>query len=48
MQAGWAWVGEKSGKRLRMGLFYLGGESSQFSFFDEHEQLIGFGVWYDL
>ncbi len=48
MQVGWAWVGERSGNRLRMGLFYLGGESSQYSFFDEYERVVGFGVWYDL
>ena len=33
---------------LRTGLFYYNGESNQFSFFDEHEEQIGFGVWYDM
>jgi hypothetical protein len=47
-QAGWAWRGDgPSGRLLRMGLHYYNGESSQFSFFDDFEQQLGFGVWYD-
>ena len=47
-QAGWAWRTDgTSGKLLRMGLRYYNGESPQFSFFDEFEHQIGFGVWYD-
>jgi hypothetical protein len=30
-----------------MGLHYYNGESPQFSFFDDFEQQLGFGVWYD-
>jgi len=45
-QTGWAWRND-SGRLFRMGLHYYNGESDQFSFFDEHEQQIGFGVWYD-
>ncbi|MEO8495040.1 MAG: DUF1207 domain-containing protein [Planctomycetota bacterium] len=47
-QAGWAWRADgASGRLLRMGLHYYNGESPQFSFFDQFEQQIGFGVWYD-
>lgn len=45
-EAGWAWRGG-SAKMLRTGLFYYNGESNQFAFFDEHEEQIGFGLWYD-
>ena len=46
VQTGWAWR-NAGGHLLRMGLHYYNGESNQFSFFDKHEQQIGFGVWYD-
>jgi len=47
-QAGWAWRGDgPAGHLFRMGLHYYNGESPQFSFFDDFEQQIGFGVWYD-
>lgn len=45
-EAGWAWRGVDS-NMLRTGLFYYNGESNQFSFFDEHEEQIGWGLWYD-
>lgn len=45
-EAGWAWRGADS-NMLRTGLFYYNGESNQFSFFDEHEEQIGWGLWYD-
>ncbi len=46
LQFGWAWVGD-TGSLLRTGLHYYNGESNQFSFFDEHENQLGLGVWYD-
>lgn len=46
VEAGWAWVGE-TGRMLRTGLLYFNGESNQYSFYDEFEQQIGFGLWYD-
>ena len=46
-QAGWSWRGRHSGNLMRMGLHYYNGKSSQYSFFNQHEQTIGFGVWYD-
>jgi hypothetical protein len=47
VQAGRAWRGA-AGRTIRAGVQYYNGESSQFSFHDTHEQLIGFGFWYDL
>ena len=47
IQTGWAWRGASSGRLIRVGVHYYNGKSSQYSFFDEHEQQIGFGVWYD-
>jgi len=45
-QTGWAWRGDNSGM-LRAGLHYLNGKSNQYSFYNEFEQQIGFGLWYD-
>ncbi|UUO05699.1 DUF1207 domain-containing protein [Blastopirellula sp. J2-11] len=47
LQTGWAWVGDDSGHLLRIGLQYLNGASSQYSFYQQWEQQIGFGIWYD-
>jgi len=47
VQAGWAWKrGDHTGI-FRMGMEYYNGESDQFSFFDQHENKIGMGLWYD-
>jgi len=46
LQAGWLWQGD-SGHRLRVGLHYLVGKSNQYQFFNQNEQQIGFGTWYD-
>lgn len=46
-QAGWAWRGSEASNMLRAGLHYYNGKSNQFSFFDEHEEQIGAGLWYD-
>lgn len=46
-QVGWAWKGEQGSGIFRTGLHYYNGFSPQYSFYDEHEQQIGFGVWYD-
>ncbi|MCA9121700.1 MAG: DUF1207 domain-containing protein [Planctomycetaceae bacterium] len=45
-EAGWAWRGANA-NMLRTGLFYLNGKSNQYSFYDEHEEQIGVGLWYD-
>lgn len=48
LQAGWAWRGHNSQDgALRTGLYFYDGKSPQFSFFDEHERQIGWGLWYD-
>jgi len=47
VQAGWAWRSVEAGRLLRLGMTYYNGKSSQFSFYMEHEQQIGFGIWYD-
>ncbi|WP_234824085.1 DUF1207 domain-containing protein [Bremerella cremea] len=47
VQTGWAWVGEIPGRTFRMGMHYHNGDSTQNSFFDNFEQQIGFGIWYD-
>lgn len=46
-QIGWAWVGDENARLLRTGLHYFNGGSSQFSFYQEHEQQLGLGLWYD-
>jgi hypothetical protein len=45
-QAGWLWRG-RSGQVTRMGLHLYNGKSSQYQTFDNSEQQIGFGLWYD-
>ncbi len=47
VQVGWAWRGDLTGQLLRIGLHYFNGKSNQFSFFDDFEQQLGAGVWYD-
>jgi hypothetical protein len=47
VQTGWAWRGDETAHLLRMGVQYYNGKSNQFSFFDEFEQQIGAGIWYD-
>lgn len=48
VQAGWAWRGEDVlDGLLRTGLYFYDGGSPQFSFFAQHEQQVGWGLWYD-
>ena len=47
MQAGWAWRSQNNGGLFRIGFHYFNGKSSQYSFFNEHEQYYGFGIWHD-
>lgn len=46
LQTGWLWRGP-TGKTMRLGFHYFNGKSSQFQFFDQHEEQIGGGLWYD-
>lgn len=45
--AGLQWRGPRSDKLFRAGVQYYNGKSWQFSFFDEHEELLGLSIWYD-
>lgn len=45
-QVGWLRRGEY-GQTLRLGAQYYNGKSSQTQFFDQSEQQIGMGLWYD-
>jgi hypothetical protein len=47
IETGWQWRGGRTGKLLRAGLHYLNGKSPQFEFFDDFEEQIGAGIWYD-
>lgn len=45
-QLGWLWR-NNSGQVFRAGLHYFNGKSSQFQTFNQFEQQIGVGLWYD-
>lgn len=45
-QVGWLWRGLE-GQTMRAGVHYFNGKSSQYQTFDESEQQIGGGLWYD-
>ncbi len=47
LQAGWCYQGPKSDRRLRFGMQYGDGPSSQFQFFKRNEEYLGFGIWFD-
>jgi hypothetical protein len=47
VQTGWSWLSERNRRIFRLGLHYYNGESSQYSFYDEFESLLGIGIWYD-
>jgi hypothetical protein len=44
LTAGWQWCGRESDHLLPVGMQYFNGKSSRYSFFDEHEELIGLGL----
>lgn len=46
VQAGWQWRGATN-HRLRMGAQYFAGKSDQYQFFNQYEERLGMGVWYD-
>ena len=46
IQSGWLWRGD-CGQTFRMGMQYYSGMSDQYEFFDQYENKIGFGLWYD-
>ncbi|MCL4193344.1 MAG: DUF1207 domain-containing protein [Thermoguttaceae bacterium] len=45
-QSGWMWRGD-SGQIFRTGVQYFAGKSEQYEFFNQCEEKLGFGVWYD-
>ena len=46
-QVGWSFQGPDSDRRLRFGLQYAQGPTSQFEFFRRREEYLGFGFWFD-
>jgi len=46
VETGWAWRSEAS-RLLRAGVIYYNGKSNQFSYYRQHEEQIGVGLWYD-
>ena len=46
-QVGWSFQGPDSDRRLRFGLQYANGPTSQFEFFRRREEYLGFGIWFD-
>jgi hypothetical protein len=46
VQTGWQWRGY-SGHLFRIGMHYFQGMSDQWEFFDQFEDKLGFGLWYD-
>lgn len=46
VQTGWQWRGY-SGHLFRIGMHYFQGMSDQWELFDQFEDKLGFGVWYD-
>lgn len=47
LQVGWQWRGYQNRKLLRTGFHYLTGKSNQYQFYNEHEDQLGIGFWYD-
>ncbi|WP_236621243.1 DUF1207 domain-containing protein [Rhodopirellula sallentina] len=47
LQAGWSYQGSKSDRRLRLGMQYGNGPTSQFSFYERYDNYLGFGIWFD-
>jgi hypothetical protein len=47
LQVGWSFQSTASGRRIRFGMQYGDGPTSQFSFFQRRESYLGGGVWFD-
>jgi len=47
IQAGWMYQGPISGRRLRFGLQYGQGPTSQYEFFTRREEYLAIGTWFD-
>jgi hypothetical protein len=47
MLAGWQWRGDTTDHVFRIGLQFYNGKNAQYSFLQDNQQLLGFGVRYD-
>jgi hypothetical protein len=47
VQAGWAWRASRGEQLLRVGLQYVNGPSPMYEFYQDFEEQIGVGLWYD-
>lgn len=47
VQAGWQWRPRNRGQTVRIGLQYYNGKSEQFEFYNQNENKVGIGIWYD-
>ncbi len=47
IMVGWQWRGDRNNHLFRIGLQYLDGKTMQYAFFNNSEQFVGFGTWYD-
>lgn len=47
LQGGWQVRGGPALHTFRVGVEYVNGASTQYEFFDDFEQRVGFGIWYD-
>ncbi|CAL1151172.1 unnamed protein product [Cladocopium goreaui] len=46
VQTGWLWRGV-TGSTFRLGLHYMNGKSTNYQFFNQFEEQLGFGIWYN-
>jgi hypothetical protein len=47
VMTGWSWMSDRDRHLLRLGTHYYNGKSSQYSFYNQSEEAIGLGLWYD-
>lgn len=44
---GWQWRSPETGKAFRVGMQFFNGPSNQYQFYQQYDNQLGFGVWYD-
>ncbi len=47
VMTGWSWMSDRDRHLLRLGMQYYNGKSNQYSFYNDFEQQLAFGMWYD-
>jgi hypothetical protein len=47
VMTGWSWMSDRDRHLLRLGMQYFNGKSNQYSFYNNFEQQLAFGMWYD-